>query len=154
MKMLRKIIDSKSFENSEENIMMDGFWFNKVAILQPRYCNPVLNIITKILSGMNLEWPTFLKRKLWKKSPDVFSLRLYQIFTRLRPGRKQTAILQKAELIDLWERCKYWCSCKKTSFVKTSSQLSCWSRVYSCNFIKSRLHHRGFSTWVLQDSSS
>ena len=75
---------------------------------------------------------------------------LYQICTRLRPGSKQSAILQKAELIlDSCERCKFWCSCKKTSLVKTSPQLSCWSRVYSCNFIKSRLHHRSFSAWVI-----
>ena len=78
-----------------------------------------------------------------------------RFFTRLRPGSKQTTILEKAELIlDPCERYKFWCSCKKTSLVKTYSQLSCWSRVYSCSFIKSRLHHRGFSTGILQDSSS
>ena len=33
--------------------------------------------------------------------------------------------------------------------VNASSLLNCWFRVYSYNFIKSRLHHRSFSAWVL-----
>ena len=108
----------------------DDVWFSKVAILQS----------LQILFGINLEWPSSLESKLWKNSLCC---------TRVLQGWG-AAVLQKVKLIlDLCEWCKFLCSCKKTSLVKTSSQLSCWSKVYSCNFIKSRLHHRGFSTWVL-----
>ena len=145
MKMLRKIIDSK-FEKFSAKYH-DGVWFSKITILQSKYCSPTLNIPTNYyrnkfrLALLSREWA------LKKQSM------LYQIFTKLRPGSKQRAILQKAEhILDPCERYEFWC--KKTSLVKTSFQLSCWSRVCTCNFIKSRHHHRGFSTWVLQDSSS
>ena len=95
-----------------------------------------------IFSAKKLEWPGCLKSELWKNS-----LRCTR-FVQGCDGSKQPAILQKTELIlDPSEQCKFWYSCKKTSLVKTSPQSSCWSGVYSCNFIKSRLDHRGFSTW-------
>ena len=55
MKMLRKIINSTSLENSQENIIME---FDLVKL---QFCN--LNTATlpltspQILSGINLEWP-------------------------------------------------------------------------------------------------
>ena len=54
-----------------------------------------------------------------------------------------------ALILDLYEWCKFWYSCRETSLVKTSSYLSCYFRVYSCKFFKNKLHHRIFSAWIL-----
>ena len=81
------------------------------------------------------------QKELWKNS-----LCCTKFLQGCGPGSKQPTILQKAELIlHPCERCKFWYSCKKTFLVKISSQLSCWSRVYFCNFMKSRLHQWDFS---------
>ena len=62
MKMLRKIINSTSLENSQENIIME---FDLVKL---QFCN--LNTATlpltspQILSGINLEWSSSLKSEL------------------------------------------------------------------------------------------
>ena len=60
MEMLRKIIDSKSLENSQENMM-------EFDLVKLQFCN--LNTATlpktsQILSGINLEWPNSLESEL------------------------------------------------------------------------------------------
>ena len=62
MKMLRKIIDSKSLGNSQENIMME-FDLGKM-----QSCNLTTATLpqtsSQIYSGINLEWPSSLESEL------------------------------------------------------------------------------------------
>ena len=85
------------------------------------------------VSGINVEYPSYLKREIWKNSLCCTST-----FIRLQSCSTQRAILQKGDLmLHLSEKWKFWGSRKKTSFVKASFQSSCLSRV-SFNAILSK----------------